>query len=1457
MHSEARRLLGQLRARGVQVRLHGDDLRVRAPRGVLDQALQQRLRGLKPALRQVLRDEARRAPLTGAQRQLWFGEQRNPGSHAHHLVIDAHLEGLVDVAALRGALEQLVARHDALRTRFTAHEGVPEQVVGPAFTLDLDPALGEGLDPTTGPVFVARLHALGRDRHRLRLRIHHLVIDGGSLSVLLDELGALMRGQVLPPVRHSPLALARSMQAHEAAPDFDARLDPWVDRLGGVRPVMLPSDRPRRAQPSDRGGRVCRTLDVETWAAVGRLARAHGATAFTVLAAALGLVLSRWTDDTTPCLGIPHAGRTLAEHEGVVGMFVDTTLLALDLGGDPSFSTLVARTRDGWLACLEHADLPLDRVIARRRTRGHGEPLPDVTLNFIPFGDLRLSLPGVEAQLTGHMPGSRFDLTVYAYPREDTLDVELAYRAESFHEARMVALWEQLRHVLVQATAQPEHRVSMVALSPIDAVPVRARPEWSAARQPDLLAQVEAVQTTRAAVVGVGTTLDYGRLCARAKSVTATLQHEGLGPGDRIAIIGRRESDLLVALLGVWGAGCTMMIVDASHPVARLSEQLALADPRGWIAIGATGPRLPNLADCIEIAIAHDTDGHEAVEWSRPPPEAPAYIAFTSGTTGTPQAVEAGFAPLVHGLAWYHATFETAPDDRFALLSGLGHDPALRDMLAAVTRGASVHIPPDDPIRMGPGLASWIDAERITTLHLTPSLARVIAAAAVGPLRAVRRVIFGGAPLRGTDVARWQALCPDAALFNAYGTTETPQIVCCRAITKDDARAQTVPIGVPIDGVGIALHTAKGGPVGLGEVGEIVVHSEYLARQWRGAARTDGGLGGSCYRTGDRGRWRLDGAVDFVGRADRQLEIRGQRIEAEDVEHALLAAPGVTQAAVAARPDPHDADERELVGAVVGPPLTDAASVDAIRRAMLQRLPAAMVPSRLTIVAALPLTSRGKTDTDAVAALSFEHDTTAEPSGGPRHGLQRAVAAIWAELLHCGDVGLHDDFFACGGHSLRAVELAARIQAQLGRPVPVAMIFEHPTLGDLAQALARPAVDAAPLRSLPPDVVPQASVTQQRLWLLDTLDDGAPQLRIDHALQCITPLDAQALDRALVDLERRHEPLRTVLVLEGSTLVQRVQAGRTTIVEGQPPDRVELDLGRGPVWRAFVWTAGVDDHRLRLVIHHAAGDAAAMEVLTGDLVALYQAHVAGKPADLPPLTHRYAEIAAWQHDHLTGPGQQALLEAWRQRLSNAPPLMLPLARARPHRQGYRGARVDRTLDPPAVEAIERCARTAGATPFMVLLTALGAVLARWGGTDDLTIGTPVGMRPHPAAAAVVGPFLNLVAIRIDAAGDPPLDALLARVRGRALEAFARATLPLTQVLQTVKPDRALDRTPLFSVLFNMIDADATDRAWAQLGARRTAPHEVVARYDLAVYAVRRSTGMTLSVVYDRDLFDPG
>ncbi|HEX6202079.1 MAG TPA: condensation domain-containing protein, partial [Thermoanaerobaculia bacterium] len=670
-------------------------------------------------------------------------------------------------------------------------------------------------------------------------------------------------------------------------------------------------------------------------------------------------------------------------------------------------------------------------------------------------------------------------------------------------------------------------------------------------------------------------------------------------------------------------------------------------------------------------------------------------------------------------------------------------------------------------------------------------------------------------------------------------------------------------------------------PAGIGEVGEVCVRSPHLAAGYLGdpAATAErfvpdpfgGTPGGRIYRTGDLGRPRPDGSVEALGRADRQVKVRGVRIEPGEIEAALAIHPRGREAAVV---DFRESGETRLVAYLVAaaPP-----AAGELRAFLAARLPAAMVPSRLVFVPALPRTPNGKLDRAALPP-PVPPGEAAAAGAAPAGEVEELVAALWREVLGVAEVGREDDFFALGGHSLAVTRLLARVEDAFGVALPVREVFRAPRLAELAAAVeaARGAGETAgpPLVPVPRTGDLPLSFAQQRLWFLDRFAGGRSPYRLAAALRLAGRLDRGALAAALAGVVARHEALRTTFAEVGGRPVQRVgppfrpalplvdlaalpaarrrrEAGRLLAAAAARP----FDLVRGPLVAALLVREAGAAHLLALTLHHLVADGTSLGVLARDLAALYAAARSGEAPALPPLPVQVGDFAVWQRRRLAGEELERQLDFWRRRLAGAPPALdLPLDRPRPPRQDFRGGRVTRTLAPERAAAVAALARRLGATPFLLLATALGAVLARWAGTDDVVLGAPVAGRRRRELEGLVGLFLDLVALRFDLSGGPTFAAAVARTREAALDAFAHQDAPFERVLRELAPARDPSRHPLFDVLVNVLE---TPPAVELPGLRLSAPDPVEREAKLAItlYAVAAPGRLHLALVYQRALFD--
>jgi amino acid adenylation domain-containing protein/non-ribosomal peptide synthase protein (TIGR01720 family) len=1458
--------------------------------------LARRLETTRPAetspLVPILREED--PPLSFAQERLWLLD-RLEGGAALNMAAGLHLSGDLDIPAMAAALSEVARRHEVLRTSFPAMDGIPWQAIAPPAPVLLSLVDLKGLPEGTRASEAERLRSesalapfdlaaappwrtllLRRDRreHELLFAFHHIVTDGWSVGVLTREVGALYSsGSALPepPVQYADFAIWQRRRTDEEA------LARWRERLAGDPPSEpLSPDRPRRARGS-RAVSVPRVVPPAIALELRALARAQGASLYMVLLAALTVLLGRHGGSRDVVVGSPVAGRTRPEIEGLLGCFLNTLALRLDLTGNPSFRGLLARAREVVLEALADQDVPFERVLEEvRPNREIGRtPLFQALLNMRSFPRVEARLPGLDLRLDpGPLPPPRFDLTVYAEEAGDEIRLDWVWDADLFEPERREEIADQLGVLLAQIARDPDLGVeglSLVTTRALERLPdptfrivagwhgtVQGRFAQQALRRPDALA-----------VVDREVSWTYGELLRGSRRLAHALRAGGIRPGDVVAIHAHRSAALVRAVLGVLEAGAVFLILDRDYPAARLAAIVRAARPKAWLQTDPA-PLPPELEQSVEALRITVTSTDAFDEWPdtdpgvERAPDAPAYLAFTSGSTGTPKGIVAGQRPLSHFLDWHVRTFGLNETDRFSLLSGLSHDPLLRDLFTPLTLGATLVVP--DPDRLGS--PEWMAREAVTVAHLTPAMAQLLTGTASGfELPALRYAFFGGDALLRRDVDRLRALAPRVTCVSFYGATETPQAMGWHVVppeAEDDSRP--VPLGRGIDGVQLLVLNAAGGLAGLGETGEVHIRTPYLALGYLNdeALTRERFLPNQLYRTGDLGAYLLNGQVRPLGRADRQIKIRGFRVEPAEIEAALTRLPGVREAVVILR-DPL------LVGYVVPAEPGIVLSPAALRSTLRDVLPPYMVPASLAVLPALPLTPNGKVDRAALPDPDREDEAVYI---APRDPIEALLVEIWAGVLGVERVGITDEFFALGGHSLLATQVVSRVRDACGVDLPLRALFEAPTLESLARRIAEVrregAPTAPPILRVPREGNLPLSFAQQRLWFLDQMEPGNPNLHLAAALHLAGPLDVPALEAALREVVRRHETLRTTFGARDGRPFQAIAPELPVSLpvadlQGLPRDvrrQVEalasspFDLARGPLLRGAVLRLDEREHVLLLTLHHIVSDGWSTGVLFEELTALYEAFRAGRPSPLPELPVQYADFASWQREWMHGEVLDNQLAFWRDTLGRGLPVLeLPTDRPRPAMPTFHGARRPVVLSQELARALQKAGRERGATLFMVLMAAFQALLHRYTGQEELLVGSPVANRTHVEVERLVGMFFNLLAFRADLADDPAFSELLARVRDSALAAYLHQDLPFEKLLEELQPERHLSRTPLFQVTLVLQNAP---RAAIELPGLTITPLPIDSRsanFDLNLQLTEVAGEISGWLEYRTDLFD--
>ena len=1463
-------------------------------------------------------------PLSFAQERLWLLD-RLEGGAALNMAAGLRLAGDLDVTALAAALTGVARRHEVLRTSFpetAGIDGIPRQAIAPPVPVRLPlvdlsgltggAAAGEAerlraasalrpFDLAARPPWRALLVRSDAREHELLVAFHHIIADGWSVGVFTREVAALYEGADLsrPPLQYADFALWQRRQVDRGA------LARWRERLAGDLPsAPLRTDRQRTGR--SRAVSIPRLVPPATAAGLRALARAEGASLYMVLLAALAVLLGRHGASRDVLVGSPVAGRTRPETEGLLGCFLNTLALRLDLSDNPGFRGLLARAREVVLEALADQEVPFERVLEEVRPgRELGRtPLFQVLLNMLNFPRVEARLPGLELRLDpGPVPPPRFDLTVYAEESGDGIRLSWVWDAELFERERMEEIADQLGVLLEQIASNPG--VGIEGLSLVTARAAALLPDpgveiasgWHGTVQGRFSAQ--ALRRPEAlAVADRETAWTYGELLRGSHRLAHALRRAGVGPGDVVAIHAHRGAALVRAVLGVLKAGAVFLILDRDYPAARLAAIVRAARPKAWLQ---TGPSLlppelePSVADiAFRLAVPAD-ETLEAWPDSDPgeerDPDAPAYIAFTSGSTGTPKGIVAGQRPLSHFLDWHVRTFDLDETDRFSLLSGLSHDPLLRDLFTPLWLGASLAVP-DPELVASPGwLAGWMAREAVTVVHLTPAMAQLLTGSDT-ILPSLRRAFFGGDALLRRDVDRLRALAPGVACVSYYGATETPQAMCWHAVSSEGAEApdgRPVPLGRGIEGVQLLVLNEARGLAGLGEAGEIFIRTPYLALGYLDdeALTRERFLPNPfvetpspddrLYRTGDLGAYLLSGEVQPLGRADRQIKIRGFRVEPAEVEAALASQPGVREAAVVLRGS-------SLAGYAVPATPETVLSPAALRNALRAILPPYMVPAAVVVLPALPLTPNGKVDRAALPDPGPGHEAG---HVAPRDPIEALLAEIWAGVLGLERVGALDDFFALGGHSLLATQVVSRVREACGVDLPLRALFEATTLAALARQIEEArrggAPAAPPIRRVSAHGDRQGdlplSFAQQRLWFLDQMEPGNPNLHLAAALRLAGPLDVPALAAALGEVVRRHESLRTTFGARDGRPFQAVapalavplpvadllglSPGRRT---GELRRRVAalawspFDLARGPLLRGALLRLEERDHVLLLALHHIVSDGWSTAVLLEELTVLYEAFRAGLPSPLPELPVQYADFASWQRGWMRGEVLEEQLASWRETLRTGgrerlPVLELPTDRPRPAVPAFRGARRPLVLPRELASALQAAGRERGATLFMVLMAAFQALLHRYTGQDELLVGSPVANRTRVEIERLIGMFFNLLAFRADLGDDPAFAGLLGRVRESALAAYLHQDLPFEKLLEELQPERHLSRTPLFQVTLVLQNVPRTA---VELPGLTLTPLEIDSRsanFDLNLQLTEAGGEISGWLEYRTDLFD--
>jgi amino acid adenylation domain-containing protein len=1431
------------------------------------------------------------------------------------------LEGPLDRERLHRAFARVVARHEILHSTFQQPSGlkVPVQIVGDEKELhwrEIDIRTGQGplrdvlralleddrnesLPVEDSNPLRFTLARAADTTHALVVTASSLVSDLESLHRVVDEAAQIYAGggdrleEGEEPLSYASFA---AWQA-EVFEDEEATLGRkyWrsqdLTSVLGVEHPLISTSGDSSAFHTDY---VELSIPPDVVEGLDDLAERCGKTESLLHLACWRGLLGRVTGVDDLAIAYRVTGRTDEELETAVGPFASFVPLRCPVAQGSSFHSIA----DDISHVLERASEWEDCFSWEDAIGGRGS----VESTFLPFAfEFLTQSIGSEASGVRFTPIlqfeclDRFHLKLSCSRQGESVTAEVHYAQGMFSRDDVVRLAQQYEAVLRAAIARPTTDLAAIdALGPEERK--RTLEELNATRMefgPELclhtLFEAHAARCPdRCAVVYEDGALTYGALNQRANVLAARLRSAGIGPGATVGLLAERSLDTVVAILAILKAGGAYVPLDASMPRKRLELVVRESQASAVVAHRALADALHD-ADVDLVILDEILRSHEPRQEPASPSVSPsdlAYVIFTSGTTGVPKGVSVEHRQLVNYVRGLAARLNIADGEHMATVSTFAADLGNTVIYAALTTGGTLHVVSErrrsDPDALADYFARWpIDCLKIVPSHLNA----LLSASAPQHVLSCRRIVLGGEATTWQLIDRIEALSPICEVFNHYGPTETTVGATTYSLSRQgrDAHSGTLPIGRPLPNYRVYVLGSGGTPEPIGVSGELYIGGAGVARGYlnRPAETADrfvpdpfGDAGQRLYRTGDRVRFVPSGNLEFRGRADDQIKIRGYRVEQAEVEAVLTKCPSVRQAVVLAKVDPSGATR--LVGYLVLK--HSGAAVEEVKQFVGDYLPDYMVPSVFVTLPALPLNRNGKVDR---AALPAPKDFDARPDAvAPRTACERELAGIWSDLLHANTIGVHDNFFEIGGHSLSAMRLVSRIRQHFNIELPLLTIFETPTIAGLATQISSTQANASSrgesqIGAVERTGVIPASFSQERLWLFDQLQPGVSAYNVPVAVGVRGAFDVVALEQTIEAMVDRHEVLRTTFdsvdgrpvqviapfapvglpVVDLSALPEPHRSRQIDALVHAHAQR-PFDLARGPVWRNAVVKAGPEEHVILWNQHHISTDGWSSGIFVREVSQSYSSFAAGLPSNLPPLTIQYADFSRWQRDWLDGDGKKEQTAYWKQRLDGAPSaLALSTDRPRPLAQRFRGGSESVTLPADLSKALTALAQEEKATTYIALLSALNVLLYLHTGQTDIVIGSPTAGRTQGQTEHLIGFFLNTLALRTRVNPDASFRDLLREVRAEVLGAFANQDVPFEHIVEALHVERDLSRPPLYQVMFNHQRASEERLAFGALQLAPMAPRATSSKFDLTLYTTESPTQIALRLVYNADLFE--